>query len=103
MSIIEDQLKELMYNQMMRTRNEVAEFCANVCDSNRGYLSLGSIIRQQFSLEPKFESANIVNRDLTLEVNNEVTKQKQKTKLSIVKGEGKGSTTIERPTLTLIK
>jgi len=103
-SITENELKELMFNQMMRTRNEVANFCANICDTNRGYLSLGDSIRKQFSIAPKVVDDTVVFSTTPSGANPfyEVYKASKPT-FTFIKGKGNKNNSIERPILTLVR
>ena len=46
----EDEIKSLMIQQAQVTSGEVATFCAELCDRNRGHLQVGDMIREQFGL-----------------------------------------------------
>jgi hypothetical protein len=54
--INEEKIRQMMFNQMQATMVEVANFCADMADANRGQLSLGDMIRKQFKLDVKPQS-----------------------------------------------
>lgn len=59
----EEQLKKILQQQAFVTAYEVATYCADICDHNRGQLSVGDMIRKQFNLtkneEQKFTETEI--------------------------------------------
>jgi hypothetical protein len=48
-------VKAMMQTQYQLTATQVATFCADLCDSNRGNLSVGDMIRIQFNILPIIE------------------------------------------------
>ena len=52
----EEQIKAILTKQSEITAKEVANICANLCDSNMGNLAIGEMIREMFKLPPKEEN-----------------------------------------------
>lgn len=48
-------VKEMMKTQYQLTATQVATFCADLCDKNKGNLSVGDMIRAYFKIEPIIE------------------------------------------------
>jgi hypothetical protein len=46
-----EEVEDMLKTQSDITLNEIANFCADLCDKHRGHLQVGEMIRQHFGIE----------------------------------------------------
>lgn len=83
-------VKDMIKTQYQLTTSQVATFCAELCDKNRGNLSIGDMIRKQFNIIKESTSIENLSIGETISEESNTTavkepEQQKKTNLRIIK------------------